>query len=973
MNFECFHNYFRSYFLRFLSNISFYRMVHKVLTDFSEASLIGAMAILDGHVTPMNPNEPTRSHVYLHNNIFFSRAVDAGADTFKVSQGDRAARKSASRDTQCMGALHRLDITGLHTLATVLVDYLGTRLVCQSIVPGILHGEKTHTLLYGAVEATSPLTWDEDMHSALENAIGKGLMVGSVKVPTWPLSKERMDTILAIKGEEEVKDEAKVAKEEKLNETTLMCGPVEAKGIKGSDQRRYILDLTRLTPRDANWVSKEDGGTGNWEQTWSESSKKVQKLVPKTVADDEWTMAVLRPEIITHITHKEMTDYLKKKTIKESIDKEKAAQEKSASDGAKEEQTDKKPSSQESTTDEKSSPENPTPAPENTESISEDIQPEDEEYLNSLRYNVNVFLPNTKSLAEIDTPAYLEYQKDEERVRAAANHLWNNVLPSITQEMRENSSISAHQIPVDGMTLTETLHSRGINCRYLGRLAQLATKEEQTDRDAEAAVVSGKAPLLPRKTMPLCWLELLECEIVARASKHVLDRYLSEDGGAASTMPAETIASFLSAVLSSREETAGETELRIKKQDDASNTAGYTSSATDEELSSMTISYLVGGDALPSQTRSRSEVWADIEAEVGRRFRYSLTLYNTKVTGKDDKPSPRALLVPLLRRICQRAGLRIAAKNYDLGRKGLCSTSSTPGRISASYPISPVDIVDILPMVKHAAAHGGEGFVPCSLGATVGSPSLHILLPDAKAAFEAAHAHWNVRSLPKALDLTQEAASLYQQVVDTPLHASVSRCLDLTAVILFQAQEPELAAANAARALAVAVQLGGFDCAEAVTAHTTLGHILISSGGLAGGVKHLRAALYLMEMMGGSNYAELANMYHKLGTMYHEVSNGITALRFYQEAARRQVSDRMVEGMISKSTALVLAGLGQFKSALESERKAYGIYKLILGEEHEMTITSANSVKVSSFYVRSNLVSYCLYFLKTHNYWISFF
>jgi len=70
------------------------RMVHKVLTDFGEASLIGALAILDGHVIPMNPNEPTRSHVYLHNNIFFSRAVDAGADTFKISQGDRAARKS---------------------------------------------------------------------------------------------------------------------------------------------------------------------------------------------------------------------------------------------------------------------------------------------------------------------------------------------------------------------------------------------------------------------------------------------------------------------------------------------------------------------------------------------------------------------------------------------------------------------------------------------------------------------------------------------------------------------------------------------------------------------------------------------------------------------------------------------------------------------------------------------------------------
>ena len=74
-----------------LFNVNYlYRLVHKVLVEFGEAAMAGAKAIIDGLIVPMNPNEPARSHVYFHNNIFFSRAVDAGVDTFKISQGDRA-------------------------------------------------------------------------------------------------------------------------------------------------------------------------------------------------------------------------------------------------------------------------------------------------------------------------------------------------------------------------------------------------------------------------------------------------------------------------------------------------------------------------------------------------------------------------------------------------------------------------------------------------------------------------------------------------------------------------------------------------------------------------------------------------------------------------------------------------------------------------------------------------------------------
>jgi protein TIF31 len=92
-----------------------------------------------------------------------------------------------------MAALHRFDVPNLYTLATVLVDYLGTRYVCQSIVPGILQGEKTHTLVYGAVQASAPLAWDSDMHDLLELYIGKHAMCATRVQPTQPLTHERIE------------------------------------------------------------------------------------------------------------------------------------------------------------------------------------------------------------------------------------------------------------------------------------------------------------------------------------------------------------------------------------------------------------------------------------------------------------------------------------------------------------------------------------------------------------------------------------------------------------------------------------------------------------------------------------------------------------------------------------------------------------------------------------------------------------
>lgn len=907
------------------------RILHKVLTDFGEASVLGVKAIMEGQISAMNPNEVARSQVFLHNNIFFSRAVDAGIETFKIAKGDKAARKSASRDIQCIGTLHRMDTTELHTLATVLIDYLGTRYVCQSILPGILSGDKTHTLLYGAVEAGCQLKFDKEMHEALENTIGKTLQVATRKVPRQPLTRERLEEIKLIKSTVpsylNPPQPDNIEEDKDLGPTIDSCAPLEAKGIRGSDQRKYLLDISRLTPRDANWVPKELGGTGLWEELQQNSSKN-QTTIPTSLDDDEWTLAVLRPELVTRYIKVGREKWLKSITEKDK--------EKMEAEGAKEGEK----TNAEAKPDENQSGEGKEGAgdakPEDQEKPKEKkpeprkLTDEEVEHLKTFRINVNVFLPEVRSLEGTDKEADEQQKADEERAREAARMLWDQILPRLTLDIREASG-PHQQLPADGRSLTEMLHQHGINCRYLGRLAMLAQKEEEKDKAIDVEVKNGNVVRLGRRKMPLFWLEILETEMVARAAKHVLESYLTENGGAAATQPAQTIASFLSALVSESEETAAQTETRMAKK---------KGGPDEDDFNALTLCDTGGdGDAVPGTIRSRTDVWEDIQREVGRRFRYSLTLYNPG--GRDS----RALYIPLLRRVCQRTGVRLVAKNYDVGGKCLCSGGNTAGgRLTASYPIEPTDVADIVPLMKHAAAHV-EGFVPCNIGQSIGLPSLHISLPDTRTTLEAAHLHCNARSLSPALDLAQEAASLYQRVTDTPAHPGVVRCMDLMATILFEAGEPALAANSAMKSLGLLVQCSGFDSFDSISAHLLLFQMLMTSHQVDKGVKHLRAALYLMETLAGPHYVEHSNVYHKLGTIYHGAGNVLTALRFYQEAGSRAVSDRLHEGMIMRSTSMVLAAIGQLKLAVQTEKKAYQTFSLMFGDEHNLTKASDATLK----------------------------
>jgi protein TIF31 len=895
------------------------RMLHKVLTEFGEASLLGVKAIVDGHIAPMNPNETARAQVFLHNNIFFSRAIDSGPETFKWHKGDAAARKAANRDLSVISTISRTEKSGLCTLGTVLIDFLGTRYVCQSILPGILIGERSHTLLYGAVETGSPLKFDEELHETIKGFIGEGMMLASRPVYRIPVTSERLEEVQKLKENNPFYQILEKKEEEEVNPdaTIATCIPIEAKGIMGSDKRKYLLDLGRLTPRDANWVSASEGGTGKFE------GLQLTSNIPSTLQDDEWTVHVLRPELVTRFTQTKMARYLALK--KEAADSESKKSDDEVSNEKSNDNTLSEIKEQEKTDASEENAQSETIPSNSEEKDTQDsrkLTEEDEAYAETLKLNINVFMPHMKKfegdLAE-------QIKKDEQLVREAAEFLWDETLPRITRGVKDGS---LHPVPMDGKTLTEFIHRQGINCRYLGRLATLAKEEEARDEQTEAELKEGTLPYVERRSMPKCWLELLECEIVARAAKHVLDRYFKENAGIASTQPSQTIASFLSSLVSEREETAAQTETRLEKR---------TLGPDEEEFDALTITdtggRVSGGGS--SMVRGRFEVWIDIEQEVGRRFRYNLSLFN-----KGNK-SGRALHIPLLRRFCQRAGIRLYAKNYDVGKGCLCGGgNNVSGLLLESYPISPLDIVDIVPLMKHSSAYG-EGFEPCSVGATISLPPLQVALPDARFALQRAHLMMNGRALSKAVDLAQEAASLYQRVTESPTHPGVVESMELLSNIFLEAGDVDTASSNEAKALTLCIQGSGFDSPRVFASHMSLFQMNFAAKRIDQAIKHAHAALYILELMAGPRHTEVFSIYHRLGSIYSsddlKGKYNTIALAMLEEADKRGSCDRLMDGIAAKSHAKVHAGLKNFEAAAEAERKSYQVFTLFLGKDHQLT------------------------------------
>lgn len=133
----------------------------------------------------------------------------------------------ANHDINGLRAIQFLEIDGLHSLATTIINYRGHRIIAQSIIPGILNNSDLASLAeYGTVDDQKTIQSNEVFHEMMKIVCEK--------------MNIHVNKLLDKSGNE-----------------VEIAGCVEIKGIKGTDKRCYVVDLQGMTPRDANYLDEE--------------------------------------------------------------------------------------------------------------------------------------------------------------------------------------------------------------------------------------------------------------------------------------------------------------------------------------------------------------------------------------------------------------------------------------------------------------------------------------------------------------------------------------------------------------------------------------------------------------------------------------------------------------------------------------------------------------------------------------------
>lgn len=465
------------------------RLTSKLFADYNDAATRGAMLVARGEIAPLNPTEAKDAQIFVYNNIFYSFGAD-GVGTFGTEGGDEAARVAVGKDVFGVRAVNNLDIPNLFTSGTVVVDYLGKRIVGQSIVPGIFKqrdpGE--HQIDYGAVEGKEIVADDKSFVPLFEQ-LSKALRVK--KHPVWDKDNVRHE----------------------------LEGSVETKGLIGTDGRRYALDLYRLTPLDVAWI----------EAHWSEPAK--QGETKTSTKDYPHRMATLRPELVESYGRLKLREYVKtelekKKSAKDETPAAKKAEEESSSE---EESSEEESSEEESSEDED---EKKTDKAEKkvakTEKKNGEVEKKAEEQERvdisgfTFALNPDVFSGQNPQTDEDKA----EWAKDEAEVRAACEHLQSEVIPRLIQELKDGEV----GFPMDGQSLSALLHKRGVNVRYLGKITELADKPDPRLQALKRLVIqemiargfkhfaNSQLRNLPAPFANACIAHLLNCLLGAEAN-----------------------------------------------------------------------------------------------------------------------------------------------------------------------------------------------------------------------------------------------------------------------------------------------------------------------------------------------------------------------------------------------------------------------------------------------------------------------
>ncbi|KAJ8280968.1 hypothetical protein GJAV_G00061600 [Gymnothorax javanicus] len=884
------------------------RAIFKVHSDFAAAATRGAMAVIDGNVMAINPGEDTRMQMFIWNNIFFSLGFDV-RDHYRELGGDAAAHAAPTNDLNGVRAYGAVDVEGLYTLGTVVVDYRGYRVTAQSIIPGILEREQEQSVVYGSIDFGKTVVSHARYLELLEKT-------------SRPLKVQRH----AVLNEKD--------------QPVELCSSVECKGIVGNDSRHYILDLLRTFPPDLNFLPIEG------EELSLESQRQG---FPRP---HRHRLACLRQELIEAFVEHRYLLFMKMAALQlmqHKASKEgKAGAELSlpesgtASTAPESEAASTKPeSSSSSAHPAASSPHVPeavaqeddgttvatangclpnadtTALPngecdsplealakelENVPGLAQakelesvpglaqakelaqslaagdgcGIDPRSREVvLNAcravgsisltsfdIRFNPDIYSPGVR----FPDDSAEDLVKQKQLLKDAAAFLLSCQIPSLVKDCLDHTAL-----PMDGATLSEALHQRGINVRYLGDVLQFVDKTPARDQ-LDHLYRIGITELITRcaKHIFKTYLQGVELSALSAAVSHFLNCFLSSFADAVAHLPADELLS------------------RKKNRRRRNRVPG-------------------GGDNTAWASLTPSELWKNIANEAQSYYHYSLDCV--------DQVVERYTLqkITLLREISIKAGIQILIKEYNMDSRHKPAFTEE-------------DILNIFPVVKHVNPKASDAF--------------HF--------FQSGQAKVQQGFLKEGCELISEALNLFNNVYGA-MHVEICACLRLLARLNYIMGDHQEALSNQQKAVLMSERVLGIEHPNTIQEYMNLALYCFANGQLSTALRLLYRARFLMLLVCGEDHPEMALLDSNIGLVLHGVMEYDLSLRFLENALTinsKYHGPRSLKVALSHHlVARVYESKAEFRSALQHEKEGYTIYKNQVGEGHEKTKESSEYLK----------------------------
>jgi protein TIF31 len=449
---------------------------------------------------------------------------------------------------------------------------------------------------------------------------------------------------------------------------------------------------------------------------------------------------------------------------------------------------------------------------------------------------------------------------------------------------------------MDGSSLTRLMHKRGINIRYLGTLATLATEHGSKLASVKTLAVQ---------------------EMIARVAKHILNSLLR---GLPLPLVSYAISHFLNCLL------------------------GATHNPNPEVVKDEALWKLYHDADFSFEKLTVENLRAQIQKEVQRRYRYDLE------EGWENKIKP----LQTLREIALKLGLQLQIKDYEFGpakleapkeaakvdgaapttngsssgkgkkKKGAANSGTvSPVPKGRSHTFSPEDILNVVPIVKDSSSKSQL----------------------AEEALEAGRISIIQDQKDLGQELLLESLSLHEQIYGV-LHPEVARVYNTLSMLYYQLDEKAAAVELARKAVIVSERTLGVDSAETILNYLNLGLFEHANGDTRAALAYIKHAFGFWRIIYGDGHPDSVTTMNNTAVM-------LQALKHYTDSRKWfEASLAVCEEIFGKTSAnaatlsfqlaQALALDNDSKGSVNRMRDAYNIFLAELGPNDRNTKEAEN-------------------------------